>query len=203
MNPPRDLFWFVQARPRPYFFGAGIVGAYFLLAQQNSGTEFSTLEKIWSRSIFDIQTRPRAPWGGGGAARARAGKNKRILWRKSFFLEKNEKTRFFLKKIFRSETPYGASYGDSPKNKAVFEKQCYTAFHPHFGRQFCVCLAAYIERRYAPFPQAFFGEKSGKSAGRFAAEPIFPIFRQKTLVERARLDFGARARQLCPWCCPS
>ena len=48
--------------PRPYFFGAGIVGAYFLLAQQNFGTEFSTLEKIWSRSIFDIQTRPRAPW---------------------------------------------------------------------------------------------------------------------------------------------
>ena len=58
----RDLFWFVQARPRPYFFGAGIVGAYFLLAQQNFGTEFSTLEKIWSRSIFDIQTRPRAPY---------------------------------------------------------------------------------------------------------------------------------------------
>ena len=57
----RDIFWFVQARPRPYFFGAGIVGAYFLLAQQSSGTEFSTLEKIWSRSIFDIQTRPRAP----------------------------------------------------------------------------------------------------------------------------------------------
>ena len=55
------LFWFVQARPRPYFFGAGIVGAYFLLAQQNSGTGFSTLEKIWSRSISDIQTRPRAP----------------------------------------------------------------------------------------------------------------------------------------------
>ena len=62
----RDLFWFVQARPRPYFFGAGIVGAYFLLAQQNSGTEFSTLEKIWSRSIFDIQTRPRAPCCGTG-----------------------------------------------------------------------------------------------------------------------------------------
>ena len=58
----RDLFRFVQARPRPYFFGAGIVGAYFLLAQQNFGTEFSTLEKIWSRSIFDIQTRPRAPY---------------------------------------------------------------------------------------------------------------------------------------------
>ena len=63
---PRDLFWFVQARPRPYFFGAGIVGAYFLLAQQNFGTEFSTLEKIWSRSIFDIQTRPRAPCCGTG-----------------------------------------------------------------------------------------------------------------------------------------
>ena len=62
----RDLFWFVQARPRPYFFGAGIVGAYFLLAQQNFGTEFSTLEKIWSRSIFDIQTRPRAPCCGTG-----------------------------------------------------------------------------------------------------------------------------------------
>ena len=62
----RDLFWFVQARPRPYFFGAGIVGAYFLLAQQNSGTEFSTLEKIWSRSIFDIQTRPRGPCCGTG-----------------------------------------------------------------------------------------------------------------------------------------
>ena len=58
----RDVCWFVQARPRPYFFGAGIVGAYFLLAQQNFGTEFSTIEKIWSRSIFDIQTRPRAPW---------------------------------------------------------------------------------------------------------------------------------------------
>ena len=28
------------------------VGAPILLAQQNFGTEFSTLEKIWSRSIF-------------------------------------------------------------------------------------------------------------------------------------------------------
>ena len=38
----------------------------------------------------------------------------------------------------------------------------------------------------APFPQAFFGEKSGKSARPRSGRPIFPIFRQKMLVERAR-----------------
>ena len=94
----RDLFWFVQARPRPYFFGAGIVGAYFLLAQQNFGTEFSTLEKIWSRSIFDIQTRPRAPWGGGGAARARAREKINGFFGENVFLEKNEKNAIFSEK---------------------------------------------------------------------------------------------------------
>ena len=114
----RDLFWFVQARPRPYFFGAGIVGAYFLLAQQNFGTEFSTLEKIWSRSIFDIRTRPRAPWRPTlGEGEAPADLLAGHFLAGFFFAKKKPARKFFWRgKICGRSLPEGGCpfLGDSP-----------------------------------------------------------------------------------------
>ena len=76
---------------------------------------FSASERSESNLLKNILF-PGALGGGGGAARARAGKNKRILWRKSFFLEKNEKNAIFSeKKISAQKRRTELHMGTRPK----------------------------------------------------------------------------------------